>query len=58
MNKKQNIPLTEKKAAQKALLKEVASKLATKDTLFPEKVAYAKAFLELINATEAKAKNA
>lgn len=57
MSNKQNIPLTEKKAAQKAIIKEVASKLKNR-VLFPEKVAYAKKLLNLVNATEAKAKNA
>jgi hypothetical protein len=47
MNKKQNIPTNEKKAAEKALLKEVASKLSSRDTLFPEKVARAKAYLKI-----------
>jgi hypothetical protein len=46
MNKKQSISTDEQKAADKALMKEVASKLKNR-TLFPEKVARAKAYLKI-----------
>jgi hypothetical protein len=56
MKEKHNTPPSEKKAAQQAIIKKVASKLKNR-VLFPEKVAYAKELLNLVNATEAKAKN-
>jgi hypothetical protein len=40
--------------ANKALLKEVAEKLSDRPTLFPEKVASAKALLELINRSSSE----
>ncbi len=45
MTKKQNIATEASKAADKALLKEVAAKLSNK-VLFPEKIARAKALLK------------
>ena len=46
MNKKQNISNDEQKATDKALIKDVASKLKNR-VLFPEKVARAKAYLKI-----------
>ena len=57
MNKKQNIPAD--KASDKALIKEVAAKIANIETIFPEKVARAKALVRSINSTlKSKSKNA
>ena len=45
MSKKQKT--SELNAADKALLKEIAAKLKNRGTLFPEKVARAKAYLKI-----------
>jgi hypothetical protein len=58
MNKKPNKTNDEQKVADKALIKEVASKLKNR-VLFPEKVARAKAYLKIsVFPPEAKSKNA
>ena len=48
MKEKQIISPTLNDAEKKALGKEVAAKLSTKEVLFPEKVESAKAYLKLV----------
>jgi hypothetical protein len=54
MKAKQHIAPKSNKTANKALLEEVALKLSKEHTLFPEKVARAKAYLKLVNFSSKK----
>ena len=54
MKAKQPISPKSNKAANKALLEDVALKLSKEHTLFPEKVARAKAYLKLVNFSSKK----
>jgi hypothetical protein len=54
MKAKQPISPKSNKAANKALLEDVALKLSKEHTLFPEKVASAKAYLKLVNFSSKK----